>query len=150
MIISLIVAFGKNKEIGLNNKMLWHIPEDFKNFKKITMGHCMLMGRKTYQSIGRPLPGRTSIVLTRDTCLQIDGVEIVNSFQEALEVAKKKHEDELFIVGGAEIYKQFIDEADYLYLSYVDFEGEADAYFPEFNEEEFCLEEELSFEKNEK
>ena len=130
MIISLIVAIGKSNQIGLNNKMLWHVPEDFKNFKKVTMGHCIVMGRKTYESIGRLLPGRTSIILTRDKGFVCEGAHVFHSKQEIIDFALTKNEDELFIIGGSEIYDLFIEEADQFYMSKIDFDGPADKFFP--------------------
>jgi dihydrofolate reductase len=143
VIISLIAAIGKNRELGLNNKLLWHLPEDFKIFKKETMGHTLLMGRKTFESIGKPLPGRTTIVLTRDRAFSHQGVSVAHSPEEALSLVKQ--DEELFVCGGAEIYKLFLSRADRLYLSYVDFSGEADAFFPEFEKSQWRVEREESF-----
>ncbi|WP_320035063.1 dihydrofolate reductase [Halarcobacter sp.] len=127
MIISMIVAYGKNWEIGLNNQMLWHISEDFKNFKQITSGHHILMGRKTFESIGKPLPNRTSLVLS-NSGFEHEGVHTFNDVQEAFNFARKTAEEELFIIGGANIYKTLFPYVDKMYLSEVDFEGEADAF----------------------
>lgn len=127
MKISMIVAYGKNWEIGLNNQMLWHISEDFKNFKQITSGHHILMGRKTFESIGRPLPNRTSLVLTRGD-FDHEGVHTFSDVQEAFNFARANAEEELFIIGGANIYETLFDYVDKMYLSEVDFEGEADAF----------------------
>ncbi len=127
MKISMIVAYGKNWEIGLNNQMLWHISEDFKNFKKITSGHHILMGRKTFESIGKPLPNRTSIVLSKSG-FQYNGVYTFDDIQKALDFVKKSGEDELFIIGGANIYEIMFPYIDKMYLSKVDFEGTADAF----------------------
>ncbi|WP_258238609.1 dihydrofolate reductase [Arcobacter sp. F2176] len=127
MIVSMIVAYGKNWEIGLNNEMLWHISEDFKNFKTITSGHHILMGRKTFESIGKPLPNRTSLVLTKGG-FEYEGVETFSDIYEALNCAREKGEEELFIIGGATIYKTLFEYVDKMYLSEVDYSGEADAY----------------------
>jgi dihydrofolate reductase len=139
--ISLIAAIGKNRELGLGNAMLWHIKEDFKHFKETTMGHTLLMGRKTFESIGRPLPGRHTLILTRDRSFKREGTHTVHSFEEALKWCEERGEEHLFIAGGGEIYKQALERnlEDQLILSYVDFEGEADTFFPEFNESEYDL-----------
>ncbi len=127
MTISMIVAYGKNWEIGLNNQMLWHISEDFKNFKTITSGHHIMMGRKTFESIGKPLPNRTSIVLTRGD-FKHEGVHTFDEVQKAFDFAKESGEEELFIIGGANIYATLFPYVDKMYLSEVDYEGEADAF----------------------
>jgi dihydrofolate reductase len=127
MKISMIVAYGKNWEIGLNNQMLWHIPEDFKKFKEITSGHHILMGRKTFESIGKPLPNRTSLVLTRGN-FSYENVEVFNEVENAIEFARNNGETELFIIGGANIYNTLFHLVDTMYLSEVDFEGEADSF----------------------
>ncbi len=127
MKISMIVAYGKNWEIGLNNQMLWHISEDFKNFKKITSGHHILMGRKTFESIGKPLPNRTSLVLTRGEFKE-EGVHSFSDIQEAFNFARKNAEEELFIIGGANIYETLFPYVDKMYLTEVDYEGKADAF----------------------
>lgn len=127
MKISMIVAYGKNWEIGFNNQMLWHISEDFKNFKQITSGHHILMGRKTFESIGKPLPNRTSLVLS-NSGFEHEGVHTFNDVQEAFNFARESGEEELFIIGGANIYKTLFPYVDKMYLSEVDFEGEADAF----------------------
>lgn len=127
MKISMIVAYGKNWEIGLNNQMLWHISEDFKNFKTITSGHHILMGRKTFESIGKPLPNRTSIVLS-NSGFEKEGVHTFNDIQKAFNFARENAEEELFIIGGANIYKTLFPYVDKMYLSEVNFEGEADAF----------------------
>ncbi|ADG94345.1 dihydrofolate reductase region [Arcobacter nitrofigilis DSM 7299] len=132
MIVSMIVAYGKNWEIGLNNQMLWHISEDFKNFKTITSGHHLLMGRKTFESIGKPLPNRTSLVLSNGD-FEHEGVHSFNDIHEALNFARQRGEEELFIIGGATIYKTLFDYVDKMYLSEVDYSGEADAYLEEID-----------------
>ena len=134
MIISVVVGVGKNREIGKDNQLLWKISEDLKNFKKITMGHHMLMGRKTFESIGRPLPGRTTLVLSRNPDLKIEGVTVVNSFDQAMDIAARTGESELMIVGGEKIYELALPKAHKLYISHIDYVGEADAYFPEYSQ----------------
>lgn len=132
MIVSIIAAIGKNGELGLQGKIPWHIPADFKHFKETTVGHHLIMGRKTFESIGKPLPGRKTIVLTRGH-RKIDGVDCVSAVSKALEICAQRGEDEVFIAGGGEIYNLFLPHAQRLYISEVDFEGEADAIFPKIN-----------------
>lgn len=145
MKISMIVAYGKNWEIGLNNEMLWHISEDFKNFKTITSGHHILMGRKTFESIGKPLPNRTSLVLS-NVGFEHEGVHIFDDVQEAFNFVRKSGEEELFIIGGANIYETLFPYVDKMYLSEVDFEGEADAYLKPIDFSTWDLAEEKSYE----
>ncbi len=125
--IAMIVAVSKNNLIGGDNKLPWHIPEDLAYFKKQTSGHTIVMGRKTYDSIGRPLPNRKNIVLTRSTDLNIAGVTIVNNYKEILELALT---ETVFIIGGGEIYNLFIDYADKLFITQVDLEITGDTSFP--------------------
>ncbi|PLX21307.1 diacylglycerol kinase [Candidatus Parcubacteria bacterium] len=132
--ISIIVAIGKNNAIGLDNQLLWHIPEDLKHFKKITTGNIIVMGRKTYESIGRALPSRTNIIITRDTKFQAEGCIIKHSLEEVFREAKSYSDKEVFIIGGGEIYKQALPHADKLYLTIVDDEPKADTFFPEYSE----------------
>lgn len=128
----MIVAIGKNRQIGADNKMLWHISEEFKHFKKTTMGHTLLMGRKCFDSIGRALPGRTTIIMTRDQNYTQEGCLIVHSLEEGIELARSRGEDELFIAGGGQIYEQALPFTQKLYLSVVDYDGDADIFFPEY------------------
>lgn len=128
--IKIIVALDDAHAIGLDNQMLWHLPDDFKFFKATTMGHPMIMGRKTFESIGRPLPGRTSIVITRNKNWKAEGVEVVHSLYEATQLAHSIH-DTAFVVGGAEIYKQALPMVNGLYLTKVHTHiNKADAFFP--------------------
>ena len=128
--ISLIAAIGKNNELGKNNTLLWHMPADMKFFRDTTRGHTVIMGRKTFESLKGPLPKRTNIVITRDKNYKRDGIEVVNSLEEGL--GKTKNESEVFIIGGAEIYKQAIDFADKLYITHIDaIDKNADTFFPE-------------------
>jgi dihydrofolate reductase len=124
MTISLICATSQNGVIGLNNRLPWHLPADLVNFKKLTMHHHILMGRKTYQSIGKPLPGRTNIVITRQKDFQADGCLIAHSFEEAIELCRG--DDEIFVIGGADIYQQTLPFANKIYLTVIhqDFEGD--------------------------
>ena len=134
MKISLIVAVSRNGAIGLNNQLPWYLPEDLKYFKSVTMGKPLIMGRKTFDSIGRPLPGRANIVLTRDPQWISDGVEVVQSVEQALlagEIACEAADvDEIMVIGGEQIYRMTLDLADRIYLTQVDADVEGDAFFP--------------------
>jgi dihydrofolate reductase len=136
--ISLIAAIGKNRELGKDNKLLWNIPEDLKRFKDLTHSHPIIMGRKTYESIGRPLPNRINIIITRDPEYRqkVDGVVVVvDSLQAALDTAMEREVNEIFIIGGGQIFEEAIKIADKLYLTIVDKEyPNADVYFPDYSE----------------
>lgn len=140
---SIIVAIGKNNEIGKNNKLLWHIPEDLENFKKITLNKKIVMGRKTFESIGRPLPKRENIVLTRNNNYALDNeIKIYNDLETLLNEYGNL-EEEIFILGGEQIYKEMLtkDVITKLYISFIDFESsEAHAYFPKINYDDWILE----------
>lgn len=129
--ISIIVAIAKNGVIGDKNTLLWHLREDMIHFRTITSGHPVVMGRKTYDSIGRPLPKRTNVVITRDTELQIEGCTMAHSLTEAVEMFDSS--EEVFILGGAQIYSQAMPIADRLYLTIIDKEYEGDSSFPEID-----------------
>ena len=134
--ISIIAAMGRNRELGLDNKLLWHLPVDMKFFRQTTMGKPILVGRKTYESFGgKPLPGRKNIVITKDKNYQSDGAMIVHSIDEAIQEAGDV--DEIMIIGGASFYEQTLPLADRLYLTYVDADFEADSWFPEFDVREW-------------
>lgn len=126
--ISIIVAMAQNLTIGVNNTLPWRCPEDLKHFKTLTMGHHMIMGRKTFDSIGKPLPGRTTVVVTRDRTLQIEGCLIAHSLQDAIKLCEK--DSETFIVGGADIYAQSLSLADTLYITEIQQDVDGDAHFP--------------------
>ena len=131
MIISLIAAVGRNNELGKDNTLLWKLPADMEHFKKITSLHPVIMGRKTFESIGRPLPNRRNIVITRDVKYKKEGVEVAHSLSEALDLFKEENE-EIFIIGGAEIYAQTMPIADKLYITHIEAEDRsADSFFPE-------------------
>nr|AIA18613.1 Dihydrofolate reductase [uncultured bacterium] len=136
-ILSAIVAMAENRIIGKNNQLPWHLPADLKHFKTITSGHPILMGRKTHESIGKPLPNRLNIILTRDPNYQTTGCTVVTSVESALKEAARHDENELFIIGGAEIYKQLLARIQRLYLTIVHHEVEGDAWFPELNLQEW-------------
>ena len=129
--ISIIVAVAKNGVIGDKNSLLWHLREDMIHFRTTTSGHPVVMGRKTYDSIGRPLPKRTNVVITRDTNLAIEGCTVVHSLEEAVAMFDKS--EEVFIIGGAQIYAQALAVADRIYLTVIDKEYEGDTSFPEID-----------------
>ena len=132
--ISLISSLSaKSRAMGKDNKLLWRIPYDLKQLKKLTTGHVIIMGRKTYESIGHPLPNRVNIILTRDENWQAEGCIVVHSIDEALEIAREKEEQEIFIFGGEEIFRQTINIADKLYLTIVEDEPVADTFFPDYS-----------------
>ena len=131
MTLSLIAAIGKNNELGFGNKLPWHLPDDLKRFREITRGHGVIMGRKTYDSMGRLLPERKNIIITRDKSHKVEGAKVVHSIEEAIE--KVKNEDESFIIGGGEIFKLALSYAKKMYLTQVQAELPADSFFPEFN-----------------
>jgi dihydrofolate reductase len=143
MKISMIVAHGPNREIGLHNKLLWHIKEDLRFFKKQTTGKIILMGRKTFESIGKPLPNRTNVILTRDTNFQPEGVFVIHDSEMLFDfVLSRENEDtdlEVVICGGEEIYKIYLPYVQKLYRTLVDYQGDADAFFPEILEGEWEL-----------
>ena len=133
MKISLVAAIASgNRAIGNNNRLIYHIPEDLKRFKQITSGHPIIMGRKTFESIGMPLPNRTNIVITHDPEYYAEGVTVVHSVEEALKEAEGT--DEVFIIGGGQIYQEVIDKADKLYLTIVEGNPDADTFFPDYSE----------------
>ncbi len=137
MKISIIVAVaGKKRVIGSSNKIPWYIPGELKRFKEITMGHPIIMGRKTHESIGKPLPGRTNIVITTHPDYQALGCIVVHSLEEALRFAQGKPFDseEVFIIGGGQIYAEALPLADKLYLTYIDKEIEGDVFFPDYSD----------------
>ncbi|AXA33075.1 dihydrofolate reductase [Francisella adeliensis] len=136
--ISLIVAYDKNFGIGRENTLAWKLSEDLKNFKKITEHNYIVMGRKTFESIGRPLPNRKNIILTRDKEYTQEKCLIINSVQEILNFAKSKPHYEIFIIGGAQIYSEFLPHADRLYITKVNAElTNLDAFFPKWNEQKY-------------
>ncbi len=139
MIISILAALDENRGIGLENRIPWHLPADLKLFKKLTMGHYLILGRKTYQSIGGPLPGRKMIILTRNPDFQATDNFTAGSLMDALQIAEADGEKEVFIIGGAEVYQQSLPLADHLYLTSVLSSAPADTFFPQINESEWSL-----------
>jgi dihydrofolate reductase len=134
--ISLIWAMDENRVIGKNNQLPWHLPADLKFFKKSTMGHPIVMGRKTYQSIGRPLPGRENIIITRNQEFSCEGCTVLHSVNELIQYAQQL-EQEIFIIGGAEIFKEVFPVADRLYITKIYAEFEGDTYFPKIDMEQW-------------
>lgn len=130
--ISLIVAHDENRVIGYQNDLPWYLPGDLKYFKEMTMGKPMIMGRKTYDSIGRPLPGRRNIVITRNEDFTAEGIEVVGSLEEAL--ALVEGEEEVMIIGGAQIFEQSMAIADRLYITFIDHSFKGDTYFPSYED----------------
>ena len=150
MIISLIVAMDENRGIGKNNRIPWHLNSDLKHFKVITMGHHLIMGRKTYESIGKPLPGRQIIILTRNLSYSVENCLVVHSVDEALAVARSGGESEVFICGGSTVFTKFLASADQIYLTVVHTKTQADTFFPIYNPEEWLESEVTHYEAGEK
>lgn len=148
MSFSIIVAVAENNVIGKDNKLLWHLPADLKFFKQTTLNHTMIMGRKTFDSIGKALPGRKTIVVTRQKNFSIENVTVTHSLEAAFELCK--HETETFIVGGAEIYKQAMPFVNKIYLTRVHQHFEGDTFFPEIDTTLFKLTGNQKFEPDEK
>jgi dihydrofolate reductase len=137
VIISIIAAMDRKRGIGMDNKLPWRLSADMKRFRELTMGHHIILGRRTFESIGRPLPGRRTIVVTRDRAYKAEGCDLAHSIENALNLARERGESEVFICGGAEIYAKSIGIADRMYLTFVDAEVPADTFFPEFEEREW-------------
>lgn len=138
MTLVLIAALARNRVIGGENRLLWHLPEDLKRFRALTSGHPVVMGRKTFESIGRPLPNRSNLVITRQPGWAAPGVRAFGSLEAALQAARGlPGAEKLFVIGGAEVYAQALPWADRLELTWIDREFEGDAFFPEFNSTEW-------------
>ena len=135
--VALIAALDENRVIGRGPDIPWHIPEDMRYFKRMTLGKPVIMGRKTFDSIGKPLPGRRNIVVTRRTDRTAEGAEVVNTLEAALKLAATSETDEIMVAGGAEVYSQALARAQTLYLTYIHAAFEGDVYFPELNEDEW-------------
>lgn len=148
MRLSIIVAMGKNRAIGIDGKLPWpNISEDKKRFRNLTIGHTVIMGSKTFDSIGKPLPDRTNIILSRKNIYEPDAL-VMNSLDKALKVIRQ--DDEVFVIGGGQVYKQVLSLADRLYITEVDISPIADAFFPKFDENDFKIIEETHHVANEK
>lgn len=148
--ISLLVAMDRNNVIGFENDMPWHLPNDLKYFKEKTTGHTIIMGRKTYDSIGRPLPNRKNVILTRQTTEFPNDVEVIHNIEEIYEWQKSHPNEELFVIGGGDIFKQVLPFADRLYITKIDEAFEGDTFFPEFSLSDWKLTTSIKGEKNSK
>ncbi|MCE2789891.1 MAG: dihydrofolate reductase [Saprospiraceae bacterium] len=150
MTISCIVAVARHNVFGKNNEIPWYLPADLAYFKKTTLNHCIIMGRSCFDSIGRPLPNRTNIIITRDPFFIASQCLVAHSIGEALAIAQQQGDDEIFIIGGGQIYEQTQDLWQKIYLTEVDLEVEGDTFFPEIDQKMWQLLSEESHEKNEK
>ncbi len=148
--LSLLVAADENNVIGKNNQLPWHLPNDLKYFKNLTWAMPILMGRKTFESIGKALPGRKSIVITRNKNWQLTGVDVVYSIDEAIELAKSYDVKEIFVIGGSEIFNSAFEKAHRIYLTRIYHQFEGDVYFPIVNEEQWLLSKDHHCKKDEK
>ncbi len=146
--LTIIAAAAENNALGKDNDLVWHLPDDFKRFKRLTSGHHIIMGRKTFESFPKLLPERTHVVITRKEDYNPDGVIVVHSMEEAIKVAKL--DEQAFIIGGGEIYKMGLEHADRIELTRVHGEFEADAFFPEFDKTEWELKNDQFHDKDEK
>lgn len=133
--LSLIAAMARNRVIGLHNRLPWRLPADMKRFRELTTGHTIVMGRKTFDSLARPLPNRTNIVVTRDRAFRPDGATVAHSVEDA--IARAGADREIFVIGGEQIYRQTLPVADRLYLTLVDSDFDGDAWFPEYDAKEW-------------
>ncbi|MBY0500057.1 dihydrofolate reductase [Nitrosomonas ureae] len=135
MRLSILVAMAKNRVIGQNNQLPWHLPADLKHFKFLTMGQTIVMGRKTYESIGRPLPGRENIIITRQSGYDVQGATVVNSLEDALLICEESStiNNESFIIGGEKLYRQTLDICQRMYITEIQSDFEGDVVFPEFD-----------------
>jgi len=146
--LSMIVAMAKNRVIGAEGKIPWHLPNELQLFKSVTMGHHIIMGRKTYESIGRLLPGRTTVIVTRQRDYAIPGAKIAHTLEEA--VALCIGDSEIFVIGGGELYRAAMPMADRLYLTVVDAEPDGDTQMPEFNAAEWRLQSTKQYSRDER
>ncbi len=135
MKLSLIVAMAENRTIGINKKMPWHLSADLKKFKKITMGHPIIMGRKTFESIGRPLPGRKNIIISRNPSYQQNGCVVFNDLETAIKSCSE--EEEVFVIGGATLYESILEVSDRLYVTEINKSFAGDTWFPEFDKKQW-------------
>ena len=135
MIVSLIAAMDRNRLIGAGNRLPWHLPADLKHFRAVTMGKPIIMGRKTFESLGRPLPGRHNIVVSRDSAFSADGCTVARTVEEALSAAEPSIE--AMVIGGAKLYAEFMNQAHRMYLTLIDGEFEGDTLFPAYDENDW-------------
>ncbi len=134
--ISFIVAFDRDRVIGKNNRLPWHLPNDLARFKRITTGHTVVMGRKTYESIGRPLPNRRNVILTRNKSFEAEGCEVVHTYEE---VINRCRDEKCFIIGGSELFSLFWEDAERLYVTFIDASFDGDTFFPPIDERDWQL-----------
>lgn len=146
--VTIIAAVGRNKALGKNNDLIWHLPADLRRFKEVTRGHHVIMGRKTFESLGKPLPNRTNIIVSRNSNYKADGCIVVGSLEEALKEAQS--DPNPYILGGAQIYEQALEVADRMDLTLVHEDFEADAFFPDFSDENWEETGRQDFKKDEK
>lgn len=148
--LSFVVAMDRNRVIGLNNDLPWHLPKDFKFFKEKTTGHTMIMGRKTYESLGGPLPNRKSIVLTSENPSYPEEVDVIHDINAIKNLNKHQPSEEFFVIGGAKVFEQVLPFVDRMYITRIDESFEGDTQFPAFSEEDFYLTSKEKGEKDEK
>ena len=139
MIISIIAAVSENNVIGRSGKTPWHIPEDLKRFREITLGHHILMGRKTFKSIGKPLPGRTNLIISKDKKLKIKGTKVFDSIEKAIKFAKNNKEKELFVIGGEKIFNNLINKTNKIHLTKVLKDYNGDTFFPKIKRNQWKI-----------
>ncbi|WP_018921859.1 dihydrofolate reductase [Salsuginibacillus kocurii] len=132
--IALVAAMDENRAIGLNGKMPWHLPNDLKHFQQVTTGGTVVMGRKTFESIGKPLKNRTNIILTRDRAYEAEGCEVIHDKEDIHSLAK-----DIYIIGGATIYEQFLPMADRMYLTFIEASFKGDTFFPQWDNDQFTI-----------
>jgi len=144
--ITLVAAMGKNREIGLDGEMPWHLPAELQHFKRVTMGKAIVMGRKTWQAIGRPLPGRQNIIITRNPKFEAEGGEVVGSLEEAL---ARSNSTEVMVIGGGQLYELALPMAQRMILTRIDIEPQADTWFPAWDEAEWRVSDTQEFEADE-
>ena len=150
MTISLVVAASENNAIGKNNQLIWHLPNDLKFFKNITWGFPVIMGRKSFESVNKPLPGRTNIVITTNPDWKVETVIVVKNLKDAIQKAAETNSKQIFIIGGGDIYKQSMDIADSIYITRVHADLEGDTFFPEIDRSKWKLTSNQDFEADEK
>ena len=150
MTISLVVAASENNAIGKNNQLIWHLPNDLKFFKNTTWGFPVIMGRKSFESVNKPLPGRTNIVITTNPDWKVETVIVVKNLKDAIQKAADTNSKQIFIIGGGEIYKQSMDIADSIYITRVHADLEGDTFFPEIDKSKWKLTSNQDFEADEK
>ncbi|KGP71117.1 dihydrofolate reductase [Pontibacillus yanchengensis] len=148
--ISFLVAMGRNRVIGKDNDLPWRLPEDLKFFKQVSMGKTIIMGRKTFESMNGPLPGRTNVVVTRNKDYEKEGCTVIHGIDEIYKWNEEQPEKEWLVIGGSHLFEQVINEADRMYITWIDEEFDGDTYFPEFDEKNWILTQNEKGKKDEK